>query len=76
MPAQEPEEVPLPEDLLGNDLINALPPVDIQDADIQLGDDPSIRLQTGVGGSNLDVNINRDGVTVQPGAREGEPPPR
>jgi len=76
MPAQEPEEAPLPEDPLGNDLINALPPVDIQGADIQLGDDPSIRLQTGVGGSNLDVNINRDGVTVQPGAREGEPPPR
>jgi len=76
MPAQEPEEAPLPEDPLGNDLINALPPVDIQDADIQLGDDASIRLQTGVGGSNLDVNINRNGVTVQPGAREGEPPPR
>ena len=36
MPAQEPEEAPIPEDPLGNELINALPPVEIRGAEINL----------------------------------------
>ena len=45
--------------------------------EINLDGDPSARVQTGVGGADLEVNIDRDGIRVQPTQRPSEPaPPR
>jgi hypothetical protein len=73
-----PKEEELPDLPLGNDIMEALPPVDVRDADIDLGAEPSARLSTDIGGVNVDVKINKDGVTVQPGSPppSDSPPPR
>lgn len=67
-----PTEAPLPEDPLGNELIESLTPVEIRGADVELGVEPSVRLQTGVGGQDVDVNIDREGISIQP---TQSPPP-
>ncbi len=74
-----PKEEALPDTPLGNDIMEALPPLDIRDADIDLGAEPSARLSTEIGGVSVDVNINKDGVSVQPSnpaPSEPPPPPR
>lgn len=75
-----PKAEELPDLPLGNDIMEALPPVDVKDADIDLGAEPSARLSTDIGGMSVDVNINRDGISVQPGnpapAEPTQPPPR
>ncbi len=77
---QAPKEEVLPDLPLGNDIMEALPPVDVTDADIDLGAEPSARVSTDIGGLSVDVNINKDGISVQPGKpapAEPEPtPPR
>lgn len=77
-PPEPVEEELLNEEMLTNELIDELPPVEIRDAEIDLGDTPSVRLQTGVGGQSVDVGISRDGVSVQPTPQspQGQPPPR
>lgn len=71
-----PKEEALPDTPLGNDIMEALPPLDIRDADIDLGAEPSARLSTEIGGVSVDVNINKDGVSVQPSNPDpSEPPP-
>lgn len=74
-----PKEEEAPELPLGNDIMEALPPVDVKDADIDLGAEPSARISTDIGGVSLDVNIDRNGINVQPGnpapAESAEPPP-
>lgn len=78
---QAPKEEEVPDLPLGNDIMEALPPVDVKDADIDLGADPSARISTDIGGIAVDVNIDRGGISVQPsntGAAEPQqqPPPR
>ena len=74
-----PKEEELPDTPLGNDIMEALPPLDIRDADIDLGAEPSARLSTDIGGVSVDVNINKDGISVKPSnptPSEPPPPPR
>lgn len=61
---EAPKDEPLPDEPLGNDIIEALPPVEIKDADVDLGQNPSVKLNTDIGGVNVDVNIDRSGVAV------------
>jgi len=71
-----PKEEELPDTPLGNDIMEAMPPLDIRDADIDLGADPSARLSTDIGGVSVDVKINKDGVSVQPSnPAPSDPPP-
>jgi penicillin-binding protein 1A len=75
--SEAPKEEPLPEEPLGNDIIEALPPVEIKGADVDLGQNPSVRLNTDIGGVNVDVNIGRDGVAVDatpPAPPKSSPP--
>ena len=74
-----PKAEELPDLPLGNDIMEALPPLDVTDADIDLGAEPSARLSTDIGGVSVDVKINKDGISVQPSnpaPSEPPPPPR
>lgn len=78
---QAPKDEEVPDLPLGNDIIEALPPVDVKDANIDLGADPSARISTDIGGVAVDVNIDKGGISVQPsnpGQAEPpqQPPPR
>jgi penicillin-binding protein 1A len=49
----------------------ALPPLDLDiDApEIELGNDSSVTLKSGIGGVKLDVRLDKDGVTLDTGAK-------
>jgi penicillin-binding protein 1A len=70
-PVEAPKPVPLPDLPLGNDTIPALPPVNVTDADIDLGENPGVTLKGDIGGVNVDLKIDRDGVDI-----DAQPPPR
>jgi len=74
-----PKEEDLPDLPLGNDIIEALPPVEIKDAGVDLGADPSARISTDIGGVGVDVSIDKGGISVQPqpapAANDPPPPP-
>ncbi|MEY3906869.1 MAG: hypothetical protein RIR59_1692, partial [Pseudomonadota bacterium] len=58
------------------DTMDVLPTIDLEGVEIDLGEDPAARVQTGVGGVDVNVNINRNGVTVQPTDPQAPPPPQ
>jgi penicillin-binding protein 1A len=74
--AQAPVEVENVQEPLGNDTMDVLPTIDLEGVEIDLGEDPAARVQTGVGGVDVNVNINRNGVTVQPTDPQAPPPPQ
>lgn len=74
-PEEPAEEMIINEETLGNDIINALPPVEIRGAEIELGDTPRVRVQTGVGGSSIELGVDRNGVSVQPSQQQSPQPP-
>ena len=73
---QAPVEVENVQEPLGNDTMDVLPTIDLEGVEIDLGEDPAARVQTGVGGVDVNVNINRNGVTVQPTDPQAPPPPQ
>ncbi len=50
----------------------ALPPLDLDiDApEIELGNDSSVTFKSGIGGVKLDVRLDKDGVSVNPGSKD------
>jgi penicillin-binding protein 1A len=46
-------------------------PIGIDDADIQIGNQSSVTINTNIGGVPLDLRLDKDGVAVEPGRRAG-----
>ncbi|MFM7028096.1 MAG: transglycosylase domain-containing protein [Chakrabartia sp.] len=72
---EEPENEQLPENAMENVTADLVPEVQIEGADVDLGEDPKLKVQGNIGGVDVNVNVNRNGVTVVP-TQPAPPPPR
>jgi penicillin-binding protein 1A len=89
---EEPENEQLADNMMENVTADLVPEIEFQGADTDLGADPAMDVQGTIGGVDVNVNVNRRGVTVQPGQANpaaptpapanspptggGQPPPR
>lgn len=92
LPPEEPENEQLADNMMENVTAELVPEIEFQGADADLGADPALDVQGTIGGVDVNVNVNRRGVTVQPGQANpatsapaqanspptngGQPPPR